>query len=262
MKVALAQLDIAWENKEENKKRCDDMIKQAKEQYVELIVFPEMTLTGFSMDTNKLGETFENSATITFFQQKAKQYHIAIVFGLIIKMGEKSENHCIMVNENGEIITDYAKIHPFSYGAESKYYSGGNDVVFGNIKEIPISTLICYDLRFPEIFQACSEKSHIITVIANWPMQRRCHWVSLLKARAIENQCYILGVNRCGSGDGLDYSGDSMIIDPYGEVVAWAKQSCQTLVVADIDDTIVSKYREEFPLKKDRKPSLYRQLYQ
>lgn len=262
MKVALAQLEIAWEDKEENKKRCSDMIEQAKEQCAELIVFPEMTLTGFSMDTNKLGEVFENSDTIAFFQQKVKQYNIAIIFGLIVKMGEKSENHCVMVNESGEIVTDYAKIHPFSYGAESKYYTGGNNVVFGNIKEIPISTLICYDLRFPEIFQACSERSHVIAVIANWPMQRRCHWVSLLKARAIENQCYILGVNRCGSGDGLDYSGDSMIIDPYGEVIAWAKQSSQTLVIADIDDSIVVKYREEFPLKKDRKPALYKQLYQ
>lgn len=262
MKVALAQLDIAWEDKEKNKKRCCEMIEQAKKQGAALIVFPEMTLTGFSMNTEEQGETLQNSPTIAFFQQKAKQYDMAMIFGLIIKEGEKSENHCIMLNKSGEIVTDYTKIHPFSYGAESKYYTGGNQVVFGTIEDIPFSTLICYDLRFPEIFQVCSTKSHVITVIANWPSPRRCHWISLLKARAIENQCYILGVNRCGSGDGLEYSGDSMIIDPYGEVLARAKQPCQELVVAEIDDSIVTKYREEFPLKKDRKPLLYSQLYQ
>ena len=179
----------------------------------------------------------------------------------ILKNGEKAENHCMIVDETGKIITDYTKIHPFSYGTESKFYSGGEHVTSCQIKGIPVSPLICYDLRFPEIFQACSVHSHVITVIANWPTPRRCHWISLLKARAIENQCYILGVNRCGNGDGLEYSGDSMIIDPYGKIVAMAKETSQTVVIGEIDDTIVTKYRQEFPLKQDRKPSLYRQLY-
>ncbi|MEY8319850.1 carbon-nitrogen family hydrolase [Lachnospiraceae bacterium 46-61] len=261
MKVALAQLDIAWENKQENQKRCCAMLEQAKKQCAELIIFPEMTLTGFSMNTDTYGETMENSSSIAFFQQKAIEYQIAITFGIIIKNGEKSENHCVTIDETGNIISDYAKIHPFSYGSESKFYSSGENVSFFNIKGIPFSPLICYDLRFPEIFQVCSIKSHVITIIANWPTPRRCHWISLLKARAIENQCYILGVNRCGSGDGLDYSGDSMIIDPYGKIVAMAKE-CSQVITADIDDNIVTKYRQEFPLKADRKPLLYSQLYQ
>ena len=104
MKVALAQLDIAWENKQENQKRCCVMLEQAKKQCAELIIFPEMTLTGFSMNTDTYGETMENSPSITFFQQKAIEYNIAIIFGIIIKNGEKSENHCITIDETGNII--------------------------------------------------------------------------------------------------------------------------------------------------------------
>ncbi len=262
MKVALAQLEIVWENKKENKKRCVDFMEEAKKQCVDIILFPEMTLTGFTMNTKKLSETIENSETIAFFKQKAQQYHIAICFGMIVKNEEKSENHCIVISKQGEMIADYAKIHPFSYGAEAKFYSAGEHITHYTIDDIVFSPLICYDLRFPEIFQICSEKSYVITVIANWPTPRRCHWISLLKARAIENQCYILGINRCGSGDGLEYSGDSMIIDPYGKVVAMAKQSSQMLVVGDIDANVVAQYRKEFPLKQDRKSQLYSQMYQ
>ena len=261
MKVALAQLDIAWEDKQENQKRCCVMLEEAKKQGADFILFPEMTLTGFSMNTDTYAEPLQNSPSIAFFQQKAMQYQMIICFGLMVKNGEKAENHCMIVDETGKIITDYTKIHPFSYGTESKFYSGGEHVTSCQIKGIPVSPLICYDLRFPEIFQACSVHSHVITVIANWPTPRRCHWISLLKARAIENQCYILGVNRCGNGDGLEYSGDSMIIDPYGKIVAMAKETSQTVVIGEIDDTIVTKYRQEFPLKQDRKHSLYRQLY-
>ena len=261
MKVALAQLDIAWEDKQENQKRCCVLLEEAKKQCADFILFPEMTLTGFSMNTSTYAENLQDSPSITFFQQKAIQYQMAIGFGLMIKNGEKAENHCMIVDETGKIITDYTKIHPFSYGTESKFYSGGEHVTSCTIKGIPVSPLICYDLRFPEIFQACSVHSHVITIIANWPTPRRCHWISLLKARAIENQCYILGVNRCGNGDGLEYSGDSMIIDPYGKIVAMAKEASQTVIVGEIDDSIVTKYRLQFPLQQDRTPSLYRQFY-
>ena len=261
MKIGLGQLDIAWENKQENMSRCQNIMQQAKAQQVEFLLFPEMTLTGFSMNPDTYGETFENAPSIQFFQQKAVQFQMNIGFGIIIKNGEKSENHCIIVDEKGQIITHYVNIHPSSYGTESKFYSGGDHVTFCTVKGIPVSPLICYDLRFPEIFQACSYQSHLITVIANWPTPRRCHWISLLQARAIENQCYIAGINRCGSGGGLDYSGDSMVIDPYGKIIARAKEG-QYLVTAEIDDNIVTQYRKEFPLKADRKPLLYSQLYQ
>lgn len=260
MKIGLGQLDIAWENKEKNKLACQKLIQEASEKEVEFLLFPEMTLTGFSMKPNDFGETLENSPSIAFFQKEAKDHKMSIGFGMIIKNEEKAENHCIIISETGEILADYAKIHPFSYGSEAKHYSGGNHLNFCKIKDLMVSPLICYDLRFPEIFQACSEKSGLITVIANWPAPRRGHWISLLKARAIENQCFIAGVNRCGQGGGLCYSGDSMVISPYGDIIAHI-QDTPGLVVTEIDEALVRQYRNEFPLKADRKPDFYSKFY-
>ncbi len=260
MKIGLGQLDIIWENKEENKAACSHMITQAKQKSVDFILFPEMTLTGFSMNPADLGETLEYSPTIAFFRKEALENQICIGFGMILKNGEKAENHCIIISDTGDILADYAKIHPFSFGSEAKYYTGGNSLTACTIKELTVSPLICYDLRFPEIFQACSEKSSLITVIANWPSQRRAHWISLLKARAIENQCYIAGVNRCGEGGNLTYSGDSMVISPYGDIIT-PVQDTPGLIIAELDLDLVKKYRSEFPLKADRKPCLYTKFY-
>jgi omega-amidase len=260
MKIGLGQLDIIWEDKEKNKLSCSNMIAQAKQEGVDFIVFPEMTLTGFSMNPADLGETMEDSPSIAFFREEAMKHQIYIAFGIIIKNEDKAENHCIILSDTGEIIANYAKIHPFSYGAESKYYTGGTTLTSCAVKELVVSPLICYDLRFPEIFQACSENSSLITVIANWPAPRRAHWISLLKARAIENQCYIAGVNRCGEGGGLSYVGDSMVISPYGDIISTV-QDTPGLIVAELDLELVEKYRSEFPLKADRKPCLYTKFY-
>lgn len=260
MKIGLGQIDIIWENKEENMVQCALMMEKAKEQDVDFILFPEMTLTGFSMNPGLYGEAFETSPTIAFFQKEAIKNNMAVGFGIILKDEEKSENHCIIISETGELLANYSKIHPFSYGAETKHYSGGDELAFCQVKGISVSPLICYDLRFPEIFQACSAKSNLITVIANWPTPRRGHWISLLQARAIENQCFIMGVNRCGDGGGLNYTGDSMVINPYGDIVAHAKEG-SGLTIATLDDTLVNQYRKEFPLKADRKPDLYTKFY-
>ena len=114
MKIGLAQLDIAWENKNENQSRCENMLLQAKAEQIDFLLFPEMTLTGFSMNPDTYGETFEDAPSILFFQQKAIEFQMNIGFGIIIKNGAKSENHCMIVDEKGKIITDYAKIHTFS----------------------------------------------------------------------------------------------------------------------------------------------------
>lgn len=260
MNIGLGQIDIVWEDKDKNMVQCAKMIEEAKTKGIDFLLFPEMTLTGFSMNTQTLGETLDNAPTLVFFKEMAKKYAIAICFGMIIRNGDKSENHCMIVDETGELVADYAKIHPFSYGAESDHYTGGDSLAFCTIKDVPISPLVCYDLRFPEVFQACSAKSNVITVIANWPTQRRCHWIALLKARAIENQCFIIGVNRAGTGDGLNYTGDSMVVSPYGEILVHAPEG-PGLTVAICDEAMALKYREEFPLKADRKPALYTRFY-
>ena len=261
MKIAIGQIDMGFEEKEKTMALCSRLLQEAQEKGVDLVVFPEMTLAGFTLNPAVYGENRADSKSIAFFQTEAKKNGVSICFGLPVHENGVSTNHCIVLNENGEILADYAKIHPFSYGAESKHYIGGSEMQFCEVKGVPLSPFICYDLRFPEPFQIASEKSHIITVIANWPASRREHWMTLLKARAIENQCFLIGVNRSGEGGGLSYSGDSMIVSPTGEVLAHAEGG-NGLTFAEIDPSEVTKIREGFPLKADRKPELYHALWQ
>lgn len=260
MKIALAQLDMEFENKGAAMKTCAELMEKAAEKQADLIVFPEMTLTGFTMNPATYGELKENSMTVTFFQEAAKKYQMAVVFGIIFLEDATARNHSIVMDKNGQILADYAKIHPFSYGAEIKYYSGGDKLTFCQVDGVPLTPFVCYDLRFPEIFQAASKKSLVMTVIANWPVARIGHWKTLLQARAIENQSFIVGVNRSGKDRTLTYSGDSMLISPTGEILAHLTEENQ-LAVVEIDPKEAEKFRAKFPLKADRKEDLYSRFF-
>lgn len=259
MKIGLGQLDMIWEDKKQNQIKCEQMLKEAKKHHVDLMIFPEMTLTGFSMHTDKISESFETSDTIAFFQNKSIQYHMAIIFGYVEKHDTKAFNRLVLVDQ-GKILIHYAKIHPFSFGEESLYYQSGNTLGQCILKDFHISTFICYDLRFPEIFQACSAKSEVMIIIANWPKTRAEHFRTLLKARAIENQCYAIGVNRVGEGNGLIYEGSSGIYDPYGNLITKETNS-EKLMLGEINKDIVINYRKSFPQQKDKRYSLYCSFY-
>jgi len=257
MKLALAQLDIVFEEKATNRSTAKQFIKQAVSENVDMILFPEMTLTGFSMNPSYIGE--DNNETIKFFKEMSTKYNITIGFGYV-ESTSHSKNKYNVVSPQGEELVDYAKIHPFSYGAETKFYENGNEINHFNAFDFNITPFICYDLRFPEIFQIASKTSTLITVAANWPIDRREHWITLLKARAIENQCYIAGINRVGEGNGLFYSGDSMIVDPLGNIIGNLYME-EGLVIADISQDEVIAVREKFRFKDDRKEALYYELY-
>lgn len=258
LKIGLAQMDIVWEDKEETKKKCINFFEKASKEKLDLLIFPEMTLTGFSMDVNKIGEN--NLETVKWFSKKSKKYNICTGFGFVdIKDNMGKNNFSVCTPNKGEI-SRYTKIHPFSYGGEDKYYLKGEEIKYFNIGGVNFSSFVCYDLRFPEIFQAASKKSEAILLIANWPESRREHWISLLKARAIENQSYICAVNRVGEGNGLYYCGDSMVIDPYGSVICTCKDE-EKLLTADINEGEVKKCREKFRFKQDRREELYKSLF-
>lgn len=256
MRVALAQTNIIWENKAANHEKCEQFVKQAKVQEAELVFFPEMSFTGFSMNTMKIAE--DSNQTVNEIKKIALKYEVGIGFGWVKKTDLLAENHYTVINNKGEVLSDYVKIHPFSYGGEDKYYSPGNQIVQFEYGGMTFSTFICYDLRFPEIFQIASKKAEVIVVPANWPKTREDHWKTLLKARAIENQCYILGVNCVGTIDGLEYSGRSAFISPNGIVLTESEEKEQ-LLCYNLDDC-VSKIRDEFPVKKDRKEHIYFEL--
>ena len=255
MKVALAQMDIVWEDKEKNSKKSENKIKEAKEKGVDLILFPEMSFTGFSMNVEKIGEKREDRnqfETVEKIQKLAKKYEMAIGFGYVEKDGGMGKNHYAVVSKDGQVMSDYVKIHPFSYGGEAQYYDSGNRIEVFGMQGWKIATFICYDLRFPEIFQLASREAQAIIVAANWPESRREHWLTLLRARAIENQCYVLGVNRTGIGGGISYVGDSIVIDPYGKVLEIMKEK-EGLIFCEMDREVVEEWREKFPQRKDRK---------
>lgn len=158
MKIALVSLNQVWEDKKANLDLCEKYIQKASDENVDLIVFPEMTLTGFSTNIGLTAEDFENSETIQTFSLLAKQFNIGIVFGVVIKNENKALNKSMFVNNNGEVLGDYTKIHPFSLAGEDKFFNAGNKLSIVNFQGVDFGLTICYDLRFPELYTALGKK--------------------------------------------------------------------------------------------------------
>lgn len=258
MRIGLAQMDIFWENVQKNMEKAEDFIKKAKENQVELLIFPEMTLTGFSMHVEKTTKDWQQQ--VHFFEEMSRQYEISIIFGYPAPAGisgQKMYHNHLALAEHGRVRMDYTKLHPFTFGQEGEYFSGGEEIVCTPWKDTMLGAFICYDLRFPEIFQISSAKSELIVLIANWPVSRIDDWDCLLKARAIENQAYIAAVNRTGEGGGLLYNGHSALYGPRGERLTTLCQE-ESLLIGEVDPEYVRRCRDVFPLKKDRREELYR----
>ncbi|MCR5792933.1 MAG: carbon-nitrogen family hydrolase [Lachnospiraceae bacterium] len=259
MKIAMAQMNIIWESKEENKVKCIDMVKEAKANLAGIIVFPEMTLTGFTMNTMDFAEPEENQPTLDFFLALSKKYEIAIAFGMAVS-GEKGVHNRLYIVKNGEVILSYDKIHPFTHGLEGEFYVGGERLETVEIDGIRFGASICYDLRFPEVYQLQADEADAILVIANWPSVRKKHFHVLLHARAVENQCYIIGVNRTGKGGGMKYSGGSVIVMPDGNTLTEETKD-ETIIYGEISKDEVEKNRDKFSIRADRKEHLYQRLW-
>lgn len=253
MKIVLFQMHIAWENKKKNLEKLEEVLKTVSQKQVDLLLLPEMSFTGFSMNTDVTKEAGEES--LKQVKDLACRYNVAVGFGWVKDCGHKSENHYTIVDKEGKCVADYAKLHPFSYSGEDQKFRGGENIVSFELNNVPCSVFICYDLRFPEIFQIASRKAHVIILPADWPAKRSGHWKALLQARAIENQVYILAVNCAGQIDSLYYSGDSCVVNPDGQVLERISDE-EGLIFYDLTDD-VEKYRKDFPVKKDRREELY-----
>lgn len=256
MLIAICQYNIKWEAKTENLERASSFIKAAASKHADIILFPEMSLTGFSMNILNTGETVDN--TVKQIRRLAKANGICIGIGWVRLSGSKGENHYTIIGNTGEVISDYVKIHPFSYAKEDDYFASGDMLTHFDICGMPCSNFICYDLRFPEIFQAVSDRAKLIIVPANWPKRRAEHWKCLLRARAIENQVYIVGINCVGKVGDLDYSGDSCVINPQGDILCTLSEE-EGLLYQEIKDN-VQRYRDSFRVKDDRKAEWYKKI--
>lgn len=262
MRVALGQLDMLWENKEGSFIKAEGMIQEAAEGGCDVIIFPEMSFTGFSMNLQKIGEDRDNSQTVSAMKRLAVSYHIAIAFGWAAfgnGPGTKGTNRFTLIGQDGEIVADYAKMHPFTYGHEGEYFEKGEEIVTVPFLGRVISMFICYDLRFPEIFQIAARKADIIFVVANWPAIRSAHWETLLRARAIETQSYVVGVNCIGERDGMLYSGDSMAVDSIGNILG-KMSNREGVLICDLDDRAWG-LRKKFATAVDRREDFYRKYF-
>lgn len=257
LRTAICQLEITWEDKPANLEKVALRAGEAARGGARLVLFPEMTLTGFSMNTALTAET--DRWSVERVAEIARSSGVAIGFGWAEAKGEKALNNYTVVDPEGNEVYEYAKIHPFSYGGEDEHFEAGAEIRCFSYGGVGISVLICYDLRFPEVFAAAGCGSELIVVPANWPAARRDHWTTLLRARAIENQAYVAGVNCTGDMGGVAYSGDSMVVAPDGRVIAELGDE-EGMAFVDIDPAEARKTRERYPFRKDRKNGLYRDL--
>jgi omega-amidase len=202
MIVAGLQTDIAWENPRENFRRVDAMADASAEAPLRprLLVLPEMFATGFSMEAEKVAAFSQE--TRAFLAALARRQSVFVLGGYAEPAHSRPANACSIFDPDGHEILHYRKLHPFSLAGEQKHYVPGESLATVELEGVRVTPLICYDLRFPEPFRVAASKTDLFCVIANWPAKRREPWSLLLKARAIENQAYVLGVNRVGPGEG------------------------------------------------------------
>lgn len=252
MKVAAIQHDIAWEDRDATFAAVEPTIAAAAAAGARLVVLSEMFAVGFSLDVDRIVEPTDGPTSQWLLAQAA--LHDVWVCGSVPERSpgaDRPANVLVLAGPDGTVHR-YAKTHPFTYAREDEIYEPGNDLVTVDIDGVRVSLFICYDLRFADVFWSRAESTDAYVVVANWPTSRRAHWQALLRARAIENQAYVIGVNRVGSGGGLDYSGDSAVIDPLGETLASAAGN-EALLVTEIDPSIVESTRATFPFLADRR---------
>ena len=252
MRIAALQSDIVWEDPEANFRRLEPWIASAVSLGARLVVLPEMFACGFSMSTARIAEPVDGASTL-FLRRQAERHGLYLAGSLPeLQPGrEKPTNTLVLAGPDGSLHR-YHKIHPFTYGGEHKHYRAGEDFVTVDVEGLRVTLFVCYDLRFADEFWATAGTTDAYLVVASWPDARRHHWRCLLTARAIENQAYVVGVNRVGEGGKLRYSGDSRIVDPMGEVIAAAADQ-EALLVADLDPEAVARTRRQLPFLPDRR---------
>ena len=257
MKVAAVQHDIVWEDRDANFERLGPMIAAAARQGARLVVLTEMFSTGFSMATDVIAEPV-NGPSVRFLVDQAREHGVWVCGSLPERAADpgstvppRPSNQLVVAAPDGTVHR-YAKIHPFGYGAEHEHYAAGDTFLTVDVEGVRCSFFVCYDLRFADEFWALALDTDCYVVPSNWPASRRTHWSALLCARAIENQAYVVGVNRVGEGGGLSYAGDSVILDPLGEALASAGDS-ECTIVAEVDAGHVAAVRKRFPFLADRR---------
>ena len=250
--ITVIQTTLHWEDKKANLLMLEEKINSIQEK-TEIVVLPEMFTTGFSMQPALLAETMDGE-TVAWMKRIAASKKIILTGSVIIKEEENFYNRLIWMLPNGQYGV-YDKRHRFAYAGEDDHYTAGTKRLIASAKGWKINLLVCYDLRFPVWARQQSQPEgaeyDLLIYVANWPERRIRAWKTLLQARAIENQCYVVGVNRVGDDpNDIHYSGESMIIDPMGEVL-YTKKEVEDIFTMTINKTHLQTVREKLPFLKD-----------
>jgi len=253
MIVAGIQHDIVWEEPDANFDRLAPMIAKAAAAGARLVVLSEMFSTGFSMKTERIAEP-PDGRSVSFLVDQARANDVWLCASVPERTAadERPFNQCVVAAPDG-VTHRYAKIHPFSYGREHEHYAPGERFLTVDIEGTRCSFFVCYDLRFADEFWEVAKVTDCYVVPANWPASRREHWMALLRARAIENQAFVIAANQIGTHpDGHRSGGRSMIVNPLGEILTIAGDA-ETTIAAEVDPRCVQQVRAEFPFLQDRR---------
>lgn len=257
MQATLIQTSLYWEDRDKNLAHFDDLLNKVTGK-TDLIVLPEMFTTGFTMNPEKLSEPAVGP-TLNWLKQKAAQKNAVITGSVAVEDNGKFFNRLFWVEPNGEF-SFYNKRHLFRMAGEDKHYSAGQNKIIKTISEFKICPLVCYDLRFPVWSRNIFSKNNgsytaaydVLLYVANWPEVRSYPWKQLLIARAIENQCFVIGVNRIGAdGNNIAHSGDSMVINPRGEIISTTKANEESIETVSLDYNYLTEFRKVFPVGLD-----------
>lgn len=254
--ITTIQTKLYWEDRVANLRMFEEKINSIAEK-TEIVILPEMFSTGFSMNPSKLAETMEGE-TIQWMKRMAAEKKIILTGSIIIEDAGNYFNRLIWMLPNGQFGT-YDKRHLFAYADEDQHYKRGEKRLIASVKGWKINLLVCYDLRFPVWARQSSSKEtdekvaeyDLLIYVANWPERRIHAWKTLLQARAIENQCYVVGVNRVGEdGNGIPHSGDSMVVDAMGAVL-YTKSQDEHINTITLEKKALEEIRTKLPFLKD-----------
>lgn len=252
LKVAAIQMDLAWEDRQENFRRARRWAQKAADDGATLIILPEMFATGFSMNPAVTGETPEGP-TPTFLRTLARDLKVTVIGGYVRQAGDgRALNAALTVGSDGQDLAEYHKTHLVGILGEHQAHVAGDAPRPFSLGDIRAVCYVCYDLRFPELFRLTAVETSLAVVIASWPAARQAHWDALLVARAIENQQFVIGVNRVGDGGGLAFTGGTVIIDPVGNPLVHGGDH-EGLVQATLQLDQVAEVRASFPFLQDRR---------
>jgi predicted amidohydrolase len=250
LRFTLIQSHLHWEDSVANRTMFEEKINGITEP-MEIVVLPEMFNTGFSMQPNVCAETMDGD-TVSWMKRIAAEHKIILTGSLMIREGAHYFNRLVWMQPDSKFGT-YDKRHLFSYGGEDNEFTPGDKRLIAQVKGWKICTMICYDLRFPVWSRMATENDYdVLMYVANWPIKRIGAWKALLQARAIENQCYVIGLNRTGiDGNGLHYPGESCIIGPLGDII-YSKPEVEDIATIQLDKDVLNDIRASFPFQKDK----------